>query len=39
MDKAHAFLFEDNEDGRKFWNRIGWDRRTDIGVVSRIIGE
>ena len=37
MDKAHAFLFEDNEDGRKFWNRIGWDRRTDICVVSRLI--
>ena len=36
LDKAHAFLFTDNEDGRKFWERVGWTWRTDIGVVSRM---
>ena len=36
LDKAHAFLFTDNEDGRKFWERIGWNWRTDIGVISRM---
>ena len=36
LDKAHAFLFTDNEGGRKFWERIGWNWRTDIGVVSRM---
>ena len=34
LNKAHAFLFSDNEDGRAFWTRIGWTWRTDIGVVS-----
>jgi putative acetyltransferase len=34
LDKAHAFLFTDNDEGRKFWERIGWTWRTDIGVVS-----
>jgi putative acetyltransferase len=36
LDKAHAFLFTDNEDGRKFWERIGWNWRTDIGIISRM---
>jgi putative acetyltransferase len=35
LDKAHAFLFSTNTDGRQFWERIGWTWRTDIGVVSR----
>ena len=34
LEKAHAFLFSDNETGREFWKRIGWTWRTDIGVVS-----
>lgn len=34
LEKAHAFLFADNETGRRFWDRIGWTWRTDIGVVS-----
>lgn len=34
LEKAHAFLFSDNESGRKFWKKIGWTWRTDIGVVS-----
>jgi putative acetyltransferase len=39
MDKVHAFLFTDNAPGRKFWESTGWSWRTDIGVVSRTIGE
>ena len=35
LDKAHAFLFTTNADGRQFWEHIGWTWRTDIGVVSR----
>lgn len=35
LDKAHAFLFTDNETGRRFWEKIGWTWRTDIGVISR----
>jgi putative acetyltransferase len=39
LEKAHAFLFADNETGRRFWDRIGWTWRTDIGVVSVNVGE
>lgn len=39
LEKAHAFLFSDNETGRKFWERIGWTWRTDIGVVSATVEE
>lgn len=39
LEKAHAFLFTDNETGRRFWDRIGWTWRTDIGVVSVTIEE
>lgn len=39
LDKAHAFLFTDNHQGRQFWDSIGWTWRTDIGVVSRSTGE
>ncbi|ACU88996.1 GNAT family N-acetyltransferase [Desulfomicrobium baculatum] len=39
LEKAHAFLFTDNESGRRFWDRIGWTWRTDIGVVSITIAE
>ena len=39
LEKAHAFLFSDNETGRKFWERVGWTWRTDIGVVSATVEE
>lgn len=38
LDKAHAFLFTENQLGRKFWDSIGWTWREDIGVVSRQTG-
>lgn len=38
IDKAHIFLFTDNENARAFWTQIGWTWRCDIGVVSRVIG-
>lgn len=36
--KCHAFLFTDNIEGQAFWGRIGWTRRTDLGVVSKDMG-
>jgi putative acetyltransferase len=39
LEKVHAFLFADNETGRRFWDRIGWTWRTDIGVVSMNMAE
>jgi putative acetyltransferase len=33
--KCHIFLMKDNDDGRGFWQAVGWQPRTDIGVCSR----
>jgi len=38
LDKAHAFIFADNEQGRSFWTGIGWTWRTDLGIVSCMTG-
>ncbi len=33
--KCHIFLMSDNEQGRGFWQAVGWQPRADIGVCSR----
>ena len=38
IQKCHLFIFNDNIHGIEFWKRIGWDYRSDISVVSKIIG-
>ena len=35
IQKAHIFIFTENESGRAFWESIGWGYRTDIRVVSK----
>jgi len=35
IKKCHLFLFYKNEEGKAFWEKIGWTPRTDIQVVSR----
>jgi len=34
IDKCHIFIFTDNEEGKAFWKRIGWEYREDIAVMS-----
>jgi putative acetyltransferase len=36
LAKAPALRVTAHADGRRFWERIGWTWRTDIGVVSRM---
>ena len=36
--KCHVFVFGGNADGISFWRAEGWMPRSDIGVMSRIIG-
>jgi putative acetyltransferase len=33
--KCHIFLMKSNEKGRGFWEAVGWQPRSDIGVCSR----
>ena len=34
MRKCHIFVMQDNAEGRKFWQRIGWEERTTLRVMS-----
>jgi len=35
MRKCHIFVLVDNVEGRKFWQRIGWEERTTLLVMSQ----
>ncbi len=35
MRKCHIFVAADNREGQRFWQRIGWEERTTILVMSR----
>lgn len=39
IDKSHVFVLSDNADGRRFWQQIGWQLRSDLQVVSRQISD
>jgi ribosomal protein S18 acetylase RimI-like enzyme len=33
--RCHIFVMAGNEDGRRFWERVGWFRRDDLAVMSK----
>ena len=37
IQKCHLFIFGSNENGIRFWEKIGWTCRKDIGVISKEI--
>lgn len=34
IQKCHIFVYENNSDGIAFWKKLGWKKRTDIGLMS-----
>jgi ribosomal protein S18 acetylase RimI-like enzyme len=32
--KCHLFIFSTNAEGRNFWQRVGWELRSDLAVAS-----
>ncbi|MGA2481208.1 MAG: GNAT family N-acetyltransferase [Spirochaetia bacterium] len=38
MRKCHIFVLADNLEGRRFWQRIGWQERTTLVVMSQDVG-
>jgi ribosomal protein S18 acetylase RimI-like enzyme len=38
IQKCHLFIFNDNREGIRFWNEIGWEQRFDISLMSKVIG-
>ena len=37
IQKCHLFIFNNNTDGIRFWNKIGWTQRFDISLISKVI--
>lgn len=37
IDKAHIFVIKDNESGKVFWRKVGWQERDDLTVMSRMV--
>jgi ribosomal protein S18 acetylase RimI-like enzyme len=37
IEKCHIFVIADNQEGIQFWQKIGWQRRGDILVMSKEI--
>ncbi len=35
IQKCHLFVFADNLDAVAFWERIGWQQRTELVIMSR----
>ena len=35
IDKAHIFVFAENEDAVAFWKKIGWGERSELAILSR----
>ncbi len=38
IQKCHLFIFHENDNGRAFWEGIGWTWRQDIRVMSHYVG-
>ncbi len=39
IQKCHLFVFEDNLDGIKFWESLGWTKRVELTMMSQFIIE
>ena len=35
--KCHLFIFNENMSGIMFWKSVGWEVRSDIGVISKFV--
>ncbi len=38
LRKCHIFVLAGNEEGKRFWRRIGWEERTTLVVMSHDVG-
>lgn len=37
LQKCHLFIFTENEPGVAFWQAIGWEYRTDVAIMSKLV--
>jgi len=39
IQKVHLFVYEDNENGIKFWESLGWTKRVELTMMSQQIAD
>jgi len=39
IQKVHLFIFDDNQEGIKFWESLGWTKRIELTMMSQQIVE
>lgn len=39
IQKCHLFVFEDNAQGIKFWESLGWTKRVELAMMSQLISD
>jgi len=39
IEKCHLFVYIDNIEAQIFWEKIGWDLRKDIVIMSKVISK
>ena len=39
ISKCHLFVFSENREAQKFWQKTGWTRRHDLALFSRSTGD
>lgn len=39
IEKCHLFVFVENIEAKKFWERLGWKHRKDINMMSLNISD
>lgn len=37
IEKCHIFVFQNNTLAQAFWQEIGWERREDLVIMSRMV--
>jgi len=37
ITKCHLFIFNENETGKAFWRKMGFETRQDIGIMSKVL--
>ncbi len=39
IQKCHLFVFDDNQEGIKFWESLGWTKRVELTMMSHEIAD
>lgn len=37
--KCHLFVFDDNQEAIRFWNKVGWTERVELMMMSQLLAD